>query len=136
MTKTVDRFARMEKNMKVRFDTTLERYIVCDTNTGEVVDDANGHGFKTRSSAMKAMWYKENKDKVYESSVKVALWWKSHKQLADMISMEIFDSRDTIEEILDRHSAEFGSAPLDKMKMYKYYDSSMQVMRRFNKKKH
>ena len=35
-----------------------ERYIIIDTDTGEVLDDANGYGFKTAQGAHRCWGYK------------------------------------------------------------------------------
>jgi len=34
------------------------RYIIVDDSTGEIMCDANGHGYKTMQSASKALAYK------------------------------------------------------------------------------
>lgn len=36
-----------------------QRYVVVDDITGEVLDDAQGYGFKTSEAARKCYWYKQ-----------------------------------------------------------------------------
>lgn len=38
------------------------RYMVVDTETGEIIDDAHGYGFKTAKGAMKSVCYKLRKE--------------------------------------------------------------------------
>ena len=39
--------------MKIEFDSLLERYIIVDEDTGEILDDAQGYGFRTKQGAYK-----------------------------------------------------------------------------------
>lgn len=44
---------------KVGFET---RWKIIDKN-GKVIDDAQGYGYKSKQNAIKAIWYRENKNK-------------------------------------------------------------------------
>jgi hypothetical protein len=36
------------------------RYVIIDENSGEIIDDAQGYGYKDKQKATKAMWWKFN----------------------------------------------------------------------------
>lgn len=54
------------------------RYAIADDN-GNIVDDAQGYGYKTSKSAAKAMWWKFKDGK--KKASKQAAWWRQHKDL-------------------------------------------------------
>ena len=45
------------KNLKVEY-WKEGRYVIIDENSGEIVDDAQGYGYKDKQKATKAMWWK------------------------------------------------------------------------------
>ena len=55
------------------------RYIIIDKDTGEIIDDAQGYGYKTHESARKAMWYKfeGGKKKMDSEKSKAFKFWKT-----------------------------------------------------------
>lgn len=55
------------------------RYEIVDTETGEVVDNANGYGYKSKPNAYRAAWYKFGGGKAKVSSTES--WWKKHENL-------------------------------------------------------
>lgn len=72
------------------------RYILVDTETGEVVDDAQGYGYKSVRNAYAAYAYKnrdKSKDKEKEERrAEIRKWMKEHKNfvgLMDQIAFEI-----------------------------------------------
>lgn len=58
------------------------RYAIAD-DSGKIVDDAQGYGYKTYEKASKAMWWKFKDGK--KSSDEKIKWWKAHKGLYDAI---------------------------------------------------
>ena len=54
----------------------------------EVVDNANGYGYKSKPNAYRAAWYKFGGGKVKVSSTES--WWKKHENLRRRISDEMF----------------------------------------------
>lgn len=72
------------------------RYIIVDKETGEVLDDAQGYGYKSPQKAYAAYSYK-NRDKTkdkerQEKERKIRKWMKSHKDFVramDTFSFEI-----------------------------------------------
>ena len=71
-------------------------YIIVDKETGEVLDDAQGYGYKSPQKAYAAYSYKDRdktKDKDrQEKEKKIKCWMKSHKDFVramDTFSFEI-----------------------------------------------
>ena len=64
------------------------RYEVVDTSTGEVVDNANGYGYKSKPNAYRAAWYKFGGGKAKVDSTKS--WWENHRGFYRRISDEMF----------------------------------------------
>lgn len=62
-----------------------ERYVIVDTETGEILDDAQGFGYKSAPKAYAAYNYKNKSDKEkldkMEHYVKVFKWMISHKRV-------------------------------------------------------
>lgn len=67
-------------NMEIQYH---DRFCIIDTETGEIVDDAQGYGYKTAQNAYKAWGYKnrdKSKDAEKEEKRKlVRNWMKEHK---------------------------------------------------------
>lgn len=132
----------MNKNFLVKFDTKLDRYIIVDKD-GNVIDDAQGYGFRTKQGAYKALYWKQNYDQIYEESIKITDWWNNHQELYSNIEDDIFyysckchedwTTKD-IKEYLNRIN-EFSDAPFEPYKMYKQYDSSYKMIRKHKKMK-
>ena len=75
-------------------ETSPGRYSVVDTETGEIVDDANGYGYKTKGNAIRAWKYK-----IYEPTPEVKKfkdiinnWWKEHKGCEEFIDQMNFET--------------------------------------------
>lgn len=73
-----------------------ERYVIVDTETGEVLDDAQGYGYKSPRKAHAAYAYKhrdKSKDKEKRAKEKhIREWLKQHKDfsnLMDAFALEI-----------------------------------------------
>ena len=91
----------MKSNIKVIEDNTLtkgydKRYVVIDTDTGELLDNAQGYGYRSIQKAYAAYSYKtrdKSKDKEREEKTKIIKkWMKEHKdfvELMNKISWEI-----------------------------------------------
>lgn len=62
-----------------------ERFVIVDTETGEILDDAQGFGYKSAPKAYAAFNYKNKSDKEkldqMEHYVKVFKWMISHKDV-------------------------------------------------------
>lgn len=72
-----------------------ERYVLVDVETGEVVDDAQGYGYKTKQKAHAAWAYKtrdKSKDKEKAAKYKkIKQWLKHHKQFENSLESHLFD---------------------------------------------
>lgn len=64
-----------------------ERFVIVDTETGEILDDAQGFGYKSAPKAYAAFNYKNKSDKEkldkMDYYVKVYKWMISHKKVKD-----------------------------------------------------
>lgn len=90
-----------EKNYKVIESKELstagkKRYIIFDIKTGEVLDDAQGYGYKSIKNAYSAFAYKtrdKSKDKEKkQKELKIKFWMSKNKdfvKLMDQIAFEI-----------------------------------------------
>jgi ribosomal protein L17 len=82
-----------------------KRYIIVDTN-GNVIDDAQGYGYKNRQNAHKVIYYRKNKKKIHKKESDIKIFWKKNKELKkyveEMIELnfkEILRKEITIEDI-------------------------------------
>lgn len=71
-----------------------KRYIVVDKDTGEILDDAQGYGYKTRQGAYRAYGYKtRDKSKDKEKAEKkriVKQWCKENRRFVRMLEADAF----------------------------------------------
>ena len=58
-----------------------KRYAIADEN-GEIVDDAQGYGYKTPQNAQKVIWYKFHggKQKLNARKAAARAFWKTHPE--------------------------------------------------------
>lgn len=77
-------FQIVPRSVKVDLDfgmyETETRYDIAD-ESGKVIDNAQGYGYKTFQSAQKAAWYKfkGGKQKTDETKKKALAFWKANK---------------------------------------------------------
>ena len=71
------------------------RFIIVDSETGEVLDDAQGYGYKTIEGAFKAYKFKRlTNDERKERENKIALvkkWMKHNKQIMNLLEEICFE---------------------------------------------
>ena len=84
----------------------VARYVIVDSSTGKIIDDANGYGYKSKQSAYKAGYYKLNRKKIESNKRIVKSFLKSHKDFADNVEWAMFDDLKcneefTIEELVE-----------------------------------
>ena len=64
-----------------------DRYVIVDIDTGEIIDDAQGYGYKSKQNAFAAWRYKtrdKSKDKEkLERYRKIKKWLQKHKDFCD-----------------------------------------------------
>ena len=72
-----------------------KRFVVVDKNTGEILDDAQGYGYKTIRNAYSAYAYKtrdKSKDKEKLAKKKhIQRWMKEHKNFVEMMDTIAFE---------------------------------------------
>lgn len=72
-------------------NTYDKRYIIIDKNTGEVLDDAQGYGYKSKRNAYAAWSYKiKPKKKITKTQKEISKWLSSQHQLLGEIADAIF----------------------------------------------
>lgn len=77
------------------YDTTEFRYRIVSSETGEVLDDAQGYGYKTAQKAYAAYAYKKRdraKDKEKQEKKKhIIKWIKEHKAFINLLNEVEFE---------------------------------------------
>lgn len=70
-----------------------QRYVIVDSETGEIIDDAQGYGYKTKRNAYAAYGYKhrdKSKDKEKkEKEEYIIAWMHNHEKFMDEFSAEV-----------------------------------------------
>ena len=62
-----------------------KRFVIIDTATGELLDDAQGYGYKSAQKAYAAYGYKTCSPKKNSQEQKIKAWWKKHKSLRQIL---------------------------------------------------
>lgn len=87
-------------NIEVIASNTLStsydrRYVIVDNETGEIIDDAQGYGYKSKHNAYAAYGYKhrdKSKDKKKkEREEQIIAWINKHKKFMDSFSYEVME---------------------------------------------
>lgn len=69
------------------------RYVLIDLETGEVVDDAQGYGYKSATKAYAAWAYKQKppaeKKRMKDEKRRAQEWWRRHRKLRDLVETEM-----------------------------------------------
>ena len=82
-----------DKNLSSQYD---KRYVVIDKDTGEVLDNAQGYGYRSVQKAYAAYGYKtrdKSKDSEKRAKKKYILKWLSeHKDFAQLMEIAAWDS--------------------------------------------
>jgi hypothetical protein len=104
------------------------RYVVVDEATGEILDDAQGYGYRTAQNAHRAYSYKSMppKQKSQPNAVerKVERWCAAHKEFMGHLEQAMFyamkdgDSftKADVEQLLSEHSLELPFPTQDLMR--------------------
>lgn len=106
------------------------RFVVVNAETGEIVDDAQGYGYKTIQGAYKAWAYK-TRDRSKDAEKKkrqqqIKSFLKEHKGLADAIEMASWDAvhdgvdfdSNTVKQILKSMGIETEFKPSEILKVW------------------
>lgn len=90
-----------DKNIAVVLDGSLstpvdKRYIIIDTLTGEVLDNAQGYGYKSERKAYASYAYKtRDKSKDKEKAIRsnqIKKWLDEHKDFTDALDTYAFEA--------------------------------------------
>lgn len=77
------------------YDTVGTRYCIVSTETGEVLDDAQGYGYKTAQKAYSAYTYKtRDKTKDKEKALKkkhIQQWMKEHESFVEAMDETVLE---------------------------------------------
>lgn len=91
------------------------RYVIVNEETGEILDDANGYGYKTTQAAHKGWAYKSKpkseKDKMNKQYLIVMNWIKENKKVVGGLEdLYFYDFKDgvevtnkDVEEVIGKH---------------------------------
>ena len=76
-------------------DEFNKRFVIVDKDTGEILDDAQGYGYKSARNAHAAWAYKnQDKSKVSEKAEKIEhikKWMEEHKSFVNLMDAYAFD---------------------------------------------
>lgn len=82
-------------NNRPAYDTKEIRFCIISTETGEILDDAQGYGYKTAQKAYAAYSYKtrdKSKDKEKAERKKhIKQWMKEHKSFVKLMDIYAFE---------------------------------------------
>lgn len=90
----------MAKNIKAIKSDSLSssydtRFVIVNTETGEILDDAQGYGYRSAQKAYAAYTYKhrdKGKDKQRKQEEKaIKKWWQDHKELSKDLEQIAFE---------------------------------------------
>lgn len=84
----------MSKSYEI-VDFGVDRFCIIDSETGEILDDDNGYGYKTRQKAHAGWSYKRKSDSekkaIKNIEQAVRSWIKGHRELEDEIEIVCWD---------------------------------------------
>ena len=83
--------SKEESNFKI-IQFNRDRFIAVDSDTGEVIEDGNGYGYKTKQNAIKAAYWHFNKGQMSGENKVVEKFIKEYKSFGAWISDEMFYS--------------------------------------------
>ena len=66
------------------------RYIIINVITGEILDDAQGFGYKSKKKAYAGYYYKRNYAKEKNQNKAVEYWLHSHPEFCDELTYHVF----------------------------------------------
>lgn len=93
------------------------RYIVINEETGEVLDDAQGYGYKSYQNAVKGYSYqrktKEQKQQLKIKKKKCQEWWSKHKSIANFYEAVLLDALKDNEKLTAKQCKEIIQHQLD-----------------------
>lgn len=67
-----------------------KRYVVVDKETGKVLDDAQGYGFRSVKAAYACYGYKNRSPEKKKKEKEIQNWIREHKKFCDNLSDSLF----------------------------------------------
>ena len=93
--KVISTIVTQEPGTEYDSETREKRYVIIDTESGEIVDDAQGYGYKTAQKAYAGWSYKNrDKSKDKEKAEKeriIARWMRENKKFIRLLDSVAFD---------------------------------------------
>lgn len=118
----------VEKEIDSDFDYKVKesRYRIVDTETGEILDDAQGYGYKTAQNAHKAWYYKNNRKSIEKDKKIFREFLKNNKkfdrEVQNLFFYSIKDGDDVTKEDIEKLAKEMNvTLPFDAKKTYKLF---------------
>lgn len=73
--------------MEFEIKKVKTRYVIVEKETGKLLDDAQGYGYKTSQGAHKAGWYKfqRGKEKIASDKIVAKKFWQQHPDIKQEI---------------------------------------------------
>lgn len=73
--------------MEFEIKKVESRYVIVEKNTGKLLDDAQGYGYKTAQGAHKAGWYKyqHGREKINTEKSSAKKFWKQHPNIREEV---------------------------------------------------
>lgn len=107
------------------------RWILVDETTGEILDDAQGYGYKSAAGAHRAYAYKtmpkQKKQQREHIRYQVEQFWKQHRAISDDIDSFMFDAykngeeftNQDVEEVLREHNITHDGLTISQLMKYR-----------------
>ena len=76
------------------------RFRIVNKETGEVVDDAQGYGYKTIAKAYRAISYKLNKKERAQTAIQISNFKKENETVLNELKKEIRNCCESVEDIM------------------------------------
>ena len=128
-------------------ETREKRYVIIDTESGEIVDDAQGYGYKTAQKAYAGWSYKNrDKSKDKEKAEKeriIARWLRENKKFVRLLDSVAFDIQTRQWEYEDKVDAKlvrsllkengFTNLPFSAGDLLRYWDKGPMYSRKKSK---
>lgn len=90
----------------VKRDSYKNKFIVIDKETGRILDDAQGYGYKTVKNAYACFAYKnmnkEQKKEYEKRKQEIAVWIKTHSEFMNELEYEMFDALKNNEQFTEK----------------------------------
>lgn len=90
----------------VKRDSYKNKFIVIDKETGKILDDAQGYGYKTVRNAYACFAYKnmnkEQKKGYKKRKQEIATWIKTHSEFMNELECEMVDAMKNNEQFTEK----------------------------------